>query len=213
MRGQPTALSFYRPSLRCLFTSCIPILLCRFAGQVGYIVAGMKDVKEAQIGDTLYLQEQPVEALPGFKPAKAMVFAGKQHPSLQMPVAVRLNCIQMELKTPPWTLHNWTLVLKCSSVTGRAVKHKIPSVHVVLLAGTVSAFQVNEFSLFINCTRSFVPLSLRHVSHGPVRVPSPPQCHWETDPEWLECYSAERQQSGSGSRLEVRMTVWAQVLK
>uniref|UniRef100_A0A3Q2USN1 GTP binding elongation factor GUF1 n=1 Tax=Haplochromis burtoni TaxID=8153 RepID=A0A3Q2USN1_HAPBU len=47
-----------------------------FAGQVGYIIAGMKDVKEAQIGDTLYLHEQPVEALPGFKPAKAMVFAG-----------------------------------------------------------------------------------------------------------------------------------------
>uniref|UniRef100_A0A3Q1F776 GTP binding elongation factor GUF1 n=1 Tax=Acanthochromis polyacanthus TaxID=80966 RepID=A0A3Q1F776_9TELE len=47
-----------------------------FAGQVGYIIAGMKDVKEAQIGDTLYLQDQPVEALPGFKPAKAMVFAG-----------------------------------------------------------------------------------------------------------------------------------------
>uniref|UniRef100_A0A3Q1IW01 Tr-type G domain-containing protein n=1 Tax=Anabas testudineus TaxID=64144 RepID=A0A3Q1IW01_ANATE len=47
-----------------------------FAGQVGYIIAGMKDVKEAQIGDTLYLQQQPVEALPGFKPAKAMVFAG-----------------------------------------------------------------------------------------------------------------------------------------
>ncbi|XP_029297418.1 translation factor GUF1, mitochondrial isoform X2 [Cottoperca gobio] len=46
------------------------------AGQVGYIVAGMKDVKEAQIGDTLYLQDQPVETLPGFKPAKAMVFAG-----------------------------------------------------------------------------------------------------------------------------------------
>uniref|UniRef100_A0A665X3R3 Tr-type G domain-containing protein n=1 Tax=Echeneis naucrates TaxID=173247 RepID=A0A665X3R3_ECHNA len=47
-----------------------------YAGQVGYIIAGMKDVKEAQIGDTLYLQEQPVKALPGFKPAKAMVFAG-----------------------------------------------------------------------------------------------------------------------------------------
>uniref|UniRef100_A0A3Q3MB88 GTP binding elongation factor GUF1 n=1 Tax=Mastacembelus armatus TaxID=205130 RepID=A0A3Q3MB88_9TELE len=47
-----------------------------FAGQVGYIIAGMKDVKEAQVGDTLYLQEQPVEVLPGFKPAKAMVFAG-----------------------------------------------------------------------------------------------------------------------------------------
>uniref|UniRef100_A0AAQ4P669 GTP binding elongation factor GUF1 n=1 Tax=Gasterosteus aculeatus aculeatus TaxID=481459 RepID=A0AAQ4P669_GASAC len=47
-----------------------------FAGQVGYMIAGMKDVKEAQIGDTLYLQDHPVEALPGFKPAKAMVFAG-----------------------------------------------------------------------------------------------------------------------------------------
>lgn len=44
---------------------------------MGYIIAGMKDVKEAQIGDTLYLHEQPVEAFPGFKPAKPMVFAGK----------------------------------------------------------------------------------------------------------------------------------------
>ncbi|XP_056456979.1 translation factor Guf1, mitochondrial [Gadus chalcogrammus] len=47
-----------------------------YAGQVGYMVAGMKDVKEAQIGDTLYHQQHPVDALPGFKPAKAMVFAG-----------------------------------------------------------------------------------------------------------------------------------------
>ncbi|XP_055034651.2 translation factor Guf1, mitochondrial [Misgurnus anguillicaudatus] len=47
-----------------------------YAGQVGYVIAGMKEVKEAQIGDTLYLHKQPVEALPGFKPAKAMVFAG-----------------------------------------------------------------------------------------------------------------------------------------
>ncbi|XP_051514524.1 translation factor Guf1, mitochondrial [Myxocyprinus asiaticus] len=47
-----------------------------YAGQVGFVVAGMKEVKEAQIGDTLYLHKQPVEVLPGFKPAKAMVFAG-----------------------------------------------------------------------------------------------------------------------------------------
>ena len=51
--------------------------MCRYAGQVGYMVAGMKDVKEAQIGDTLYHQQHPVDALPGFKPAKAMVFAGE----------------------------------------------------------------------------------------------------------------------------------------
>lgn len=47
-----------------------------FAGQVGYVIAGMKDVKEAQIGDTLFHQDRPVEPLPGFKPAKPMVFAG-----------------------------------------------------------------------------------------------------------------------------------------
>uniref|UniRef100_A0A3B4EIU2 Tr-type G domain-containing protein n=1 Tax=Pygocentrus nattereri TaxID=42514 RepID=A0A3B4EIU2_PYGNA len=47
-----------------------------YAGQVGYVIAGMKEVKEAQIGDTLYLHKQPVETLPGFKPAKSMVFAG-----------------------------------------------------------------------------------------------------------------------------------------
>ncbi|GCC36395.1 hypothetical protein chiPu_0014889 [Chiloscyllium punctatum] len=46
------------------------------AGQVGYLIAGMKEVKEAQIGDTFHLQKQPVEPLAGFKPAKPMVFAG-----------------------------------------------------------------------------------------------------------------------------------------
>lgn len=47
-----------------------------YAGQVGYVIAGMKEVKDAQIGDTFYLQKHPVVALPGFKPAKSMVFAG-----------------------------------------------------------------------------------------------------------------------------------------
>ncbi|XP_075705716.1 translation factor GUF1, mitochondrial [Rhinoderma darwinii] len=47
-----------------------------YAGQVGYLIAGMKDVQEAQIGDTLHLLKQPVEPLTGFKPAKPMVFAG-----------------------------------------------------------------------------------------------------------------------------------------
>ncbi|XP_053433590.1 translation factor GUF1, mitochondrial isoform X5 [Nycticebus coucang] len=53
-----------------------------YAGQVGYLIAGMKDVTEAQIGDTLYLHKQPVEPLPGFKSAKPMVFAG-MYPSDQ----------------------------------------------------------------------------------------------------------------------------------
>lgn len=51
----------------------------RYAGQVGYLIAGMKEITEAQIGDTLYFQNQPVEPLPGFQSAKPMVFAGEVH--------------------------------------------------------------------------------------------------------------------------------------
>ncbi len=47
-----------------------------YTGQVGYIIAGMKTVKEARIGDTFFHKKYPVEPLPGFKPAKSMVFAG-----------------------------------------------------------------------------------------------------------------------------------------
>ncbi len=47
-----------------------------YTGQVGYIIAGLKTVKEARVGDTFFKPKQPVEPLPGFKPAKSMVFAG-----------------------------------------------------------------------------------------------------------------------------------------
>ena len=47
-----------------------------FTGQVGYLISGMKTVKEARIGDTLFHLNKPVEALPGFRPAKSVVFAG-----------------------------------------------------------------------------------------------------------------------------------------
>ncbi|KAA8530334.1 hypothetical protein F0562_005043 [Nyssa sinensis] len=45
-------------------------------GQVGYIVSGMRSTKEARVGDTLYHSRSAVEPLPGFKPAKHMVFSG-----------------------------------------------------------------------------------------------------------------------------------------
>ena len=47
-----------------------------YTGQVGYLIAGMKTVKEARVGDTFYHTKKPVQAFPGFKPAKPMVFAG-----------------------------------------------------------------------------------------------------------------------------------------
>ncbi|CAG8581664.1 1055_t:CDS:10, partial [Ambispora leptoticha] len=46
------------------------------AGQVGYVVCSMKVAAEAHVGDTFYQFKNPVEPLPGFEPAKSMVFAG-----------------------------------------------------------------------------------------------------------------------------------------
>ncbi|XP_031505444.1 translation factor GUF1 homolog, mitochondrial [Nymphaea colorata] len=45
-------------------------------GQVGYLVSGMRTTKEARVGDTLFHARSVVQPLPGFKPAKHMVFAG-----------------------------------------------------------------------------------------------------------------------------------------
>ena len=47
-----------------------------YAGQVGYVITGMKTVKEARVGDTMHLTKYPVKPFPGFKEAKPMVFAG-----------------------------------------------------------------------------------------------------------------------------------------
>jgi GTP-binding protein LepA len=47
------------------------------AGEVGFVIAGIKELKAARVGDTLTLAERPAtEALPGFKEIKPQVFAG-----------------------------------------------------------------------------------------------------------------------------------------
>ena len=47
------------------------------AGEVGYIITGLKDVSELKVGDTLTLQKhRAVEPLPGYQDVKPMVFAG-----------------------------------------------------------------------------------------------------------------------------------------
>ena len=47
------------------------------AGDIGYIIAGIKDVSLARIGDTITGANNPVEKpLPGYKEVKPMVFAG-----------------------------------------------------------------------------------------------------------------------------------------
>ncbi|PJD95198.1 MAG: elongation factor 4 [Legionella sp.] len=47
------------------------------AGEVGYVVAGIKDIQGAPVGDTLTLDKNPAqEGLPGFQRVKPQVYAG-----------------------------------------------------------------------------------------------------------------------------------------
>ena len=47
------------------------------AGQVGFVIAGIKELKDAKVGDTITLLANPAaNALPGFKEVQSQVFAG-----------------------------------------------------------------------------------------------------------------------------------------
>ncbi len=45
-------------------------------GEIGYIVAGIKDIRQTRVGDTLMLQNHPTQPLPGYTTPKPMVFFG-----------------------------------------------------------------------------------------------------------------------------------------
>ncbi len=48
-----------------------------YAGEVGYIAASIKDVRQARVGDTVTLADRPAkEALPGYRAVQPMVFCG-----------------------------------------------------------------------------------------------------------------------------------------
>jgi GTP-binding protein LepA len=62
-------LGYFRPQLT-------PVSEMR-AGDVGYVATGLKSVREAQVGDTVTTVAAPAAApLPGYQPAKSLVFAG-----------------------------------------------------------------------------------------------------------------------------------------
>lgn len=46
------------------------------AGEVGYVIAGIKDIDGAPVGDTITTADADIEPLPGFKPVQPRVFAG-----------------------------------------------------------------------------------------------------------------------------------------
>ena len=68
-RAETLEIGCFRPAMQPL-----PLL---HTGEVGYIATGLKTVEECQVGDTVTLADAPAsEALPGYRPAKPMVFAG-----------------------------------------------------------------------------------------------------------------------------------------
>jgi len=65
----PIEIGVFRPGMQP--TQCLE------AGEVGYVATGLKTVQECRVGDTITLKENPAgQALPGYRPAKPMVFAG-----------------------------------------------------------------------------------------------------------------------------------------
>ncbi len=46
------------------------------AGQIGYIVTGLKDIDKCRVGDTITFEKAEVKPLKGYKEVKPMVFAG-----------------------------------------------------------------------------------------------------------------------------------------
>jgi GTP-binding protein LepA len=68
-RFEAEELGFFEPSMR-------PAQELR-AGEVGYVITGLKDVSRLRVGDTLTTEVRPAtEPVPGYKDVKPMVFAG-----------------------------------------------------------------------------------------------------------------------------------------
>jgi GTP-binding protein LepA len=45
-------------------------------GEVGYLITGVKDVRQSKVGDTVTGVKKAVDALPGYTEPKPMVFSG-----------------------------------------------------------------------------------------------------------------------------------------
>jgi GTP-binding protein LepA len=68
-RFEAEELGFFSPTMRAAETL--------EAGEVGYVITGLKDVSRLRVGDTLTSRETPATGpLPGYKDVKPMVFAG-----------------------------------------------------------------------------------------------------------------------------------------
>jgi len=68
-RFEAEEVGFFAPTMKAADTLA--------AGEVGYVITGLKDVSRLRVGDTLTSERRPAaEPLPGYKDVKPMVFAG-----------------------------------------------------------------------------------------------------------------------------------------
>jgi GTP-binding protein LepA len=89
------------------------------AGQVGYVITGLKDVSRLRVGDTLTSRRRPAsEPLPGYKDVKPMVFAGifptdsDEYPELRDALE-RLKLNDASLSYEPETSHALGFGFRC----------------------------------------------------------------------------------------------------
>lgn len=75
------------------------------AGEIGYVVTGLKEVENCRVGDTMTLTGKQVEALPGYTEATPMVFAGiftkdgDQHEELREAISkLKLNDASLQFE-------------------------------------------------------------------------------------------------------------------
>jgi GTP-binding protein LepA len=69
LRVEPIEIGVFRPGMD-------PTGLLE-AGEVGYVATGLKNIQDLRVGDTFTVAGEPAAApLPGYRPAKSMVFAG-----------------------------------------------------------------------------------------------------------------------------------------
>jgi GTP-binding protein LepA len=76
LRAMATGTDFEAEELGFMAPGRVPVETLG-AGEVGYVVTGLKDVSRLRVGDTLTLRKRGAsEPLPGYKDVKPMVFAG-----------------------------------------------------------------------------------------------------------------------------------------
>lgn len=75
------------------------------AGEIGYIMTGVKDIRQSRVGDTIFLQNTTVVSLPGYVTPKSMVFFGVYPPSTDEFVHLREAIQKFALSDAAITFH------------------------------------------------------------------------------------------------------------